>query len=238
MAIGTPADLGGKNIAASANTNTVALTTTVAADPGDTIIVKVMSSTIGRVLSSVADSAGNTYTVDITSNDGTNDGNVYICSAPVTTQLPIGGTITATFASSLTSIRGIMAMKVSGVASAGRLDRTAVGTNTTSGWSAVDSAPTTQADELLVGAAVFASTQTGVPGTHFAGGTTYNEIFDFNGQAKTFYGEWLVVSSTGTFRAAGTWSASGARWFAAFASYKADSGGLFVPGIDIYCQGG
>ncbi len=226
MAIGTPTSLGGQSMSALSTSATHTMTTTVVADVGETIIVFVTSNTSNRTLNTVTDTAGNTYTIDKVQQDtgGVNLGNVYVCSSPVTTQLPIGGVITATFASSISSVRGLAAMKVSGLASASRVDVTVGNTSTTSGWSATAAGATSQADELLVGIGWIGSGLTGTPNTNKSGGSTYNEIFDFNGASNTLYGEWLIVSSVDTYRAAGTWSGA-SRWQAALVTYKQAAAG-------------
>ncbi len=239
MAIGTPTDLGGSNISGIATTNTVSLTTTVQADIGDTVIVCVASSTTGRTLSSVADNVAggtNSYSVDVTSNDGTNTENAYIVSCRVTSTMPVETVITATFANSVSSVRAIAAFKVGGVSSGTRLDVTASSTGTSSGWTATASGPTSQADELLVSFGWQASgTSSNTPGQTPAGVNTYIELprdgggtMDFNGSSRTFAVEYLIVSSTNTYRAAGTWSSAGSRWRAALATYKADIAGAFT----------
>lgn len=221
MAIGTPATLGGNTLSANASSATHTLTTTVVADVGETIIVIVTSSTVGRTLNTVTDSVGNTYTIDKTQNDA-NAGNVHIVSAPVTTQLPIGGVITATWASAITSVRGLAAMKVSGLISAGRVDVTTSGTNSSSAWNGFAAGATTQADELLIAACTNDSALTSTPGTVTSGGASYTELFDFNGNSKSLYCEWAIVAATNTYRFAGTWSGT-ARWQAALVTYKANT---------------
>lgn len=226
MALGTPTDLGGANCAITATTATVTLTTTVAAAIGDLVVVAVGSSTTGRVLNTVTDNAGgNTYAIDATSNDGVNPENLWVASCRVATTMPIGTVITATFASSLSSARGISAFKVSGTAAVTPVDVTAVATGTVAFWSATAAGATAQADEVLVSCSWLASAQVNTPSTVKAGGSTYTELSDTNGGSRSITTEALVVSAIDTYRAAGTWGGA-ARWRAAFVSYKAAAGSV------------
>lgn len=74
MAIGTPTGIGSTQTASNVGAS-VALTTTAAVVAGDSIIVVVASNTTSRTLSSVTDSAGNTYSIDVSL---LNSANVYI----------------------------------------------------------------------------------------------------------------------------------------------------------------
>ncbi len=239
MAIGTPTDIGGTNINGVATTNTVTLTTTVQVDIGDTLIVVVASNTPNRTLSTVADNVAgstNSYSIAATANDGTNAENLWIVSCDVTSTIASGKIITATFANSVSSVRGIAAFKVSGV---GAVDVTAVSTSTSAGWNATASGPTTQADELLVGAGWIATTATSSPGLDVATtGTLYNEMFDLTAGSRSLTVMWLIKSSTGTYRSSGTWSAGGSRNRGAFAAFKADITGAFTNTVPPSLSGG
>ncbi len=225
MAIGTPTDLGGSNVTGIATSATVTLVTTVGASVGDLVVVGVSSSGGVRVLQSVSDNqGGNAYTVDVTSDSATTSGDCYIASCVLATPLPVGAIITATFASSLSSIRGIGAFKCSGIASTNPLDRTAIGVGTSAGWSAADNTNIALADELLVGVAMRNSATTSAPGATKSGGLqAYVEIFpDITGTSTTFVMQAYVETVQDTYRAAGTWGTAGG-WHAAFASYKGAS---------------
>lgn len=224
MAIGTVTDLGGANIAAVTNASTVSLTTTASASVGDLIIVWVASDTTGRVLSSVSDGTGNSYQIDATANDGTNAENLWICSCRATNSVSAGSTITATFASSLTSVRGIQAAKVSGIATSAWKDRSAVNTASSSVSNATDSGPTTQADELLIGGGWIGTATTASSGAIKTGGSTYNDVTaEISQNSRTLQAQWFVVSATDTYRAFVSWGAS-SRNRTAYVSYKADLG--------------
>jgi hypothetical protein len=121
MAIGTPTGIG--SATGTGTSDTVTLTCSASASVGDLVAVEVSSSTTNRTLSSVTDSAGNTYSIDRTGNDAAQSGNVYIASSVLTSALTSGvSTITATFANSVSSIRQIVAAKVSGNWSGGGVD--------------------------------------------------------------------------------------------------------------------
>ncbi len=238
MAIGTPTDIGGSQISGLTTTNTVTLTTTVQVDVGDTLIVVVASSTTNRTLNTVADNVAgstNSYSIGVTANDGTNAENLWFVSCDVTSTIAAGKILTATFANSVSSVRGIAAFKVSGL---GVLDISSVNTGTSSAWSTTPGASTNQTDELLVAAAWIATNATNTPATCITGGTgaTYTElardgggVMDFQGGSRSFVIEYTIVAATNaSYRGAGTWSAGSARWRAAFAAFKADITGAFT----------
>lgn len=214
MAIGTPTDLGGSNIAATATTSTISLTTTGAANAGDKVIVVVGSSTINRTLSSVSDSVGgNTWVINKTQNDAVNPENCYVASSLLSNTLPIGTVITATFATSVSSARGICAFVVSQL---GAVDVINSNSNTSSGWDGGTTGTLGSANELVVGAAWRTATTTSTP----SGSQSMTELFDFNGSSKTMTVVYRIVTATTAVLPGGTFANSGSRWQAITATYQ------------------
>src|SRR5262249_29575766 len=76
--------------------NTAVLTLTDNVDLGDTIVVFAGISSRGIQLTSIADSRGNTYTVDASINHPTSTMNSFVGSGYVSTPLQAGDRITAT----------------------------------------------------------------------------------------------------------------------------------------------
>lgn len=193
MPIGTPTAIGNNNIFAS--DTTLVVTTTVTANVGETIMVQCTSTDQST---GIVDSAGNTYSLD---RQHTNGGAITtIASAPVTTQLPSGGTITITYGSSAFA-RIAYAQTVTGLASAGRVDQV----NSASQFSAATwdsgNVTTTQADEILIGVSVVAGTAT----TSTAGGSA-TEMADTQSGSNTFTSVYRILSATATLSATGTWA--------------------------------
>jgi hypothetical protein len=203
MALGTPVSLGtGTGTGTSA---TQAMTCAVAVAVGDKVHVFVGSSTSGRVLSSVTDSQGNTYTIDRSQNTGGGSANAYIASAEITNALTTSDTITATWASSISSTRHIAACSVSGEEDSSPVDQ-ANGEFDTAGTDfATPNITTAVADTITFG--MFHSVN--------AGTVTFNapatELFDFNGGSRTTGVCYEIRSATATFNQSGTLSAGGAK---------------------------
>lgn len=239
MALGTPQEVAAA-VVGIATTNTVSANTNVAINTGDLVIVVVASNTINRVLNTISDGSANAYTVnDAIAHDATNDENIWIGSCYASVSRPIGTTFTATFASSLSSVRGIWILRVTGAAPSGFLDRSAVNTGTSSSPTATDTGPTSQPNELLIGAVWMAtSPTTASPGLNKIGGNAYNELSaEISSNARTFDVEWYITSTADTYRAAFNMGAGGARWRCAYVSYKELSIQRLRPDADISATG-
>lgn len=201
---------------------TLVLTTTATAVVGEFIVVLLGSHRTG-ILSSVVDSAGNTYALDVNTTSGQNS-NFYIASAQVTTQLTSGGTITATWAAGVAN-RLMGAASFNSIVTSSALDKTAKQNQTnTAAWSSGATATTAQADELVIGGGTInsAAVRTSTPDA------SLTELFDLGtSDAVSLTGAYKIVSSTGTYTANGTWSAVPATTLetSAVATYKAAVGG-------------
>lgn len=212
MAIGTPTSIGS---ATDTGTATLQLTTTGTAVVGDTILI--FAGSRGNQVSSVADSAGNTYAIDVQAVNGI--ATAAVIRARVTSQLTAGGTITITYdTSALYYMMG--AVVVSGL-DATPLDQTQnTGAFGATSWTSGSTATTTVADELIFGggAAGFVAT-TSTPGA------SQTELFDLQSTSNTYACNYRIVSSTGAYEISGTWGAGPSEQVAVVATYKAAAGG-------------
>ena len=219
--IGTPVSVGQTN---STTTGTsLALTvpaTGVAA--GNTLLVSFAMDPVSGTVS-VADSRGNTYTdnADVmngTSGSGTGVRTV-VLSAPVTTALVSGDTITVTFPS--VGSKAFSVYAVNDLISASRVDKTNTATGSSSSPSSGATAATTHANELLVGAIGSESRVASV--TMTAGGSLSllnNACADTGTTSSsiTVFPEYRIVSATGAQTASGSLTSS-ERWAAAIVAY-------------------
>ncbi len=190
---------------------------------GNTVIIAIAldySSSNTPPIPSCSDSKGNTYTLDVEHNQG-NFMQGAICSAPVTTALVSGDTITVTHAS--LNATAMSANEFSGLLTSGVLDKTAksAGIATTTPNSTA-TATTTQADELLFGTVSIEDppTITFTAGAGFTALTGAGTTGASGNSNMTVYPEYRIVTSTGAYSAAGTLSAA-SNWIAAIATYKA-----------------
>ncbi|TMA66325.1 MAG: hypothetical protein E6J69_11085, partial [Deltaproteobacteria bacterium] len=218
---------------------TIAVTVPAGGVPaGHTVIVTVaLDPAAGAV--SCSDSKGNTYTkdLDVTRGSGTDGVRTVVCSAAIRTALAAGNTVVATHPSVIA--RAVNAAEFSGFLTPA-LDRSASATGATTTLSSGATAVTTQAAELLIGAAGIESKHptdfTPAPGYTSLGYASSETIP--NGLAKqvTLYTQYRVVSTIGSYSANGTVQPS-RQWAAAIATYKENCGnGVVDPGEQ--CDGG
>lgn len=131
------------------STSTTVLTNTAASGTGDAIVVIASARSEAQYIASIADTGGNTYTVNTGGTNGTGGSAfpLWIASAKASTALGIGDKITVTWANPAYSERTIWAANVTGAASS-FLDVTA----TNSGFSSSPQAiATTTTATVLVG---------------------------------------------------------------------------------------
>lgn len=212
MAIGTPVELGNNGNAIG---TTLIITTGAVANVGDTIIVAISGPTANTV-SSVQDSAGNTY-VDDRDRVGTNH-NGWVYRASVTIQLSSGGTITINKTNN--GITGAAAIAVSGLDTATPLDATGAANGSSTTPSA--SATTANAIDIVVGMVgweTFSLTQPGGAWNALTGNTG-------QGTAKVGWA-YQIVAATNTYTYDPTINLAAA-WADVVVSYKAAvaAGGL------------
>ena len=191
-----PVLIGSNTKAASINSNTVAITTATAADIGDTILVSGHFKSADVDLSSVSDSAGNIYTIDLRNNPTEFSRATFIARSVVTATLPVGGTITATINQSRAESKALIAAKVGALALSPA--SAALGRETNSASFATDEAVAISGGRLLFGA-VSATANTAV--TPSAGLTELVEK-----PIDTFVGEagYRLLPTSGSYPYSGT----------------------------------
>jgi hypothetical protein len=208
MAFAFKADIGSGTSKSSASS--IAITTNTAIAIGDTVIVDYVGSTTTSAVSSVTDTAGNTYTV-LADYAGTQASRVAVAACQATAAMAVGGTITVNLAAA-SGIRGASAHTYTG----GTItqDVTAVtGSGNSTSPSVGPTATTTQAATMTF--AVFGVSQ-GASTVSFSAGTGYTPL---NG-ASTSGGstnrasepEHKINAATGTQTANGTLSPSAFPW--------------------------
>jgi hypothetical protein len=184
--------------------STLVVTTTVTASVGERIVLHVGWFESGTTLSCVADSAGNTYAVEIqNAQSGTSAG---IATAHVTTQLSSSGTITATFSTASADWRQAVAHTVTGVASSSYTDGTGTESNAVAdaAWDTSDTV-TTVADAIIVGCCSF---RTGLGNLTHTAGTNMTAVGETFAGNMNFAAVYRVLTATGTYDARGTWSST------------------------------
>jgi chitodextrinase len=185
---------------------------------GRTVVVWTGMSSRTLNLTSITDSRGNAYTVDLSVKHASSSVSNFIGSARIATALQAGDQITVGFSGS-SSIRLVAAAEFSGVASASRVDRTA-GTN---GTSTTPSSPTTAATsqpaELVVGGfGANASSSVGfTPAAPFTALTAASATAGTT--SRSIYREFQIVGATGAYRANGTLT-SNTQWTAGIVTYR------------------
>lgn len=220
MSIGAPTLLGSAN-ATSGVAATLAMTTTADSPVGSLVIVAVAYRSASAI-SSVTDSAGNTYSGD---TQTTNTVSVRLFWSVITTDLPSGGTITATYASS-TSAKIITAIVIAGCATSSPADAMVSATGTSTGPSVTSGTLTlTNGSEIAIGVVVANGTETWSPeGTGFTGIGSVPQS-----TVMALHWAYQTVSSNTALTYAPTMSASVA-WAAQIQGFYAAASGSTVTG--------
>jgi hypothetical protein len=220
--IGTASAAGGRSLSITAPAQGVAA--------GDTIILEVATIELGLAVSAnVTDAAGNTYTKD--ADVGFMQGRTLVFSAPVGHALKAGDVITITLGGTDLNQGPTVASaaEFGGLLAANPVDQTAMngsaGMDPSSGTTA---SPTSQANELLIGA-IFAGLPAslpmqGPPPATFTPGAGYTALASPDNTALfatlDLEAEYQITSAVGTYQANGTFTDSRA-WRAALVTYKA-----------------
>jgi prepilin-type N-terminal cleavage/methylation domain-containing protein len=181
---------------------------------GNTIIITfAMSSQTGPVTAS--DSESNTYSNDADVNY-TNYVRTVVLSAPVTTALKTSDTIKVTCPS--VSLKAVSVYYISGLVSSSRVDKisTNYGNSNRNFPSSGDTATTSQANELLIGAIGYNDDAAFNRGNGFTALTASTASHNGN---ITIQPEYQIVTSTGQYSAGGTIN-YGDSWAAAIVTYK------------------
>jgi hypothetical protein len=163
---------------------------------GDTLIIFAGNNYTTTGAASAADSKGNTYTVDAQKANPSNTTSTTVLSGYVSTGLVAGNTITVTYSSPAT-MRMALATEWSGIAPAGRVDRTATNTGNTAALSSGATTATTQATELVVGSFADGANETFTAGTGFTAFPT-QLIANLGSSYRTQWQEYKTSSATGT----------------------------------------
>ena len=188
---------------------------------GNTIIVSfaMNPATAGAV--SVTDTKGNSYTfnADVSESGGSN-GNIrtIIFSAPVTTALVSGNTITVSCPT--VTCKAVSICYVSGLLSVSTVDQASIGTGTNNSPSS-GSVTTTQASEILIGAigGAYHGTTTFTAGTGFTALTSALADSGSSSTSANIQPEYEIVTSIGSYNATGSLSTS-RDWATAIVTYK------------------
>jgi len=165
---------------------------------GNHLVVTMNAEDGSTSISSVTDDASNSYSVHSNQHHGSYD--LGVASGYLTSGLTAGQKVYVNLNTSAGAAAAVF--EFSGGLSSGWFDKTS------SGNTAFDvtfdsglTATTTQADEMLFGAAIG---ETGSAVTGSPGGS-YSELQDTTGSGVR-YAEYRIVSATGTYRADGGWS--------------------------------
>ena len=180
-----------------ADTANAVLTTTAVANVGERIVVQfAWWGAVGPgTVTGVTDSAGNTYV-----NDGSGLDGIYMgtWSAPVTTQLPSGGTITVAISNGGDTWINVAAMALVNAAAAESANR----------YGDDDATLATTATALSAASGVVvacAAMRSGTDFTFTAGGS-FTKVAETKGGNINFATEYREVTSAGSYNASGTWS--------------------------------
>jgi len=191
----------------SANPAATSITTSAfgsAVTSGNLLVAFCSLDTTGSNVSSITDTAGNTYVQAVTDTESTVRGDIWYAKNVTGGS---GITITCNYNQS-TSFRKIQANEYSGLDIIAPLDVTAFNSSPSSTNATSGTAATNVADELIVGLAVHFGIASYTPGTSFTVRGTQN-----------FFGvEDRIVSATGTYEANWTNAADG--WVALMATFK------------------
>lgn len=200
----TPVSIG-TAVTSAASSTAVTFTTSVAVDIGDTILVSYGLGTFGS-LASITDSAGNAYAIDAQEKNATGIMGA-TGRAIAKTALPVGGTITATYAGTAAAITKVIgAFKVAGAALS--VDAAATSAIGSTAAYAAPAITTTGANRMLWGVAQAAAAATSTPG---AGITPIADVTaNVTGYRK--------LPSAGSYTFSGTFSTSAA-WIAVAVAY-------------------
>ena len=207
MAIGTPVTraktrIGGSTIAVSFSPSSDIAAGTKAIMVGETVQ--------NIALTSISDSAGNTWTIHATS--GTS---MWVASADITTAVTTAGTITLNKASASAANYDLFVLEVSGLASGSTaFDQSATGSGTGTAYTAGPTATLSQDNEIAFGwwGQGLTSTPTQTPGTGWTG----------LGNASTCTAVYQIVSATTALTASETSNSTG--WSGMIATFKGVAG--------------
>jgi len=206
-------------VGASASGTTLQLTIAglaAAVAVGNRVVVSAIGG--GAAPTSCADSQSNAYSLDAS---GPNvDPRVAFLSAPITTALNNGDTITVTYAAS-TASRAFRVTEYSGIQASTPFDRSA--SSSGSAGTAADSTATatlSQADELVVGAVGHVSTVGSFAFETLSPAWNHLGSIASTGTVRTIQPGYRIVSATTAVACKATWTTS-RNWAALVGTYRA-----------------
>lgn len=171
-----------------------AVSSSMAINAGDAIIVVCRQGTNTTAISSVTDSLHNTYNLVNQSSAGSHEIAMY---AAYNVAASTNDIISCNFSSSLTSLEEIVAQEFSGVGSADGDIISSSGSNIVKSLSS-GTITTTQSNDLLIyGATVSGSTETFTPGTGYTVPT--------NGQATALGMQYNIAGAAGAYSTSMSW---------------------------------
>ncbi len=231
--ITSPVDLGSNQADGTTSTSLTVITTANAPAGGSIIVTAATSTDFGPQATGAtcSDSAGNTYTTDVTQTLGTSNLTSICSTHSLAAQLSAGATITVSWTGTVPNGQTYLvhAYAVTGLASAA-LDKTATTAGTGSSVSTGATATTAQANELLFAAFLDTGSRVSnagfVPGTNgtandCAGSPTYTSLGGVDsGNPPALFGAFCIVSATGAYSANAV-LVGNPFWQAALATYKA-----------------
>jgi PKD repeat protein len=198
-----------KTSSTSANSASLATTRQVAA--GDSLILAILLSSgpaTGTV--TIADPAGNQYSIDRDQTDGTDGDRLVVASARAVASIASGGIIKVTFPTyaeyhiSIDEFAGVVAP-----------DRSASGWAKSSSFNSGSTATTSQATDLLFGVV---GNESGAVSTFASGWTALPSLDISTDHLRAGY---QVTTAAGSFAATGT---TGGTWMAAVVAYTTPTG--------------
>lgn len=208
--IGTPVYLG--NFSSITSANTVAMTLAQPVPAGALIVVTAEVDSATRTITGVIDSGSNTYAKAVDENHATAGKHLYQWYAMNATAMAAGQSITAQLSTIATSRRAIEAWCVTGVLTAGALDKIAVGQGTGTALAAASTGALSQAGEISFSSFLTADTGTALTSTEGGSGAAF---LTGAGRMATF---WKQRDTTDAVVA--TAATGNAAWLAATATYK------------------
>jgi hypothetical protein len=225
VAIGTPTSLGVAEVSNGSANQTIGGITAAVGD----LLILVAGNDGGGAPTGVTDPGGNTWTRD-EFNHVADSHSESVFSCVVTTALS-SATLTVAHGTSGTWDRFIAVTKVTGSWDSTRKDKTAKATGATGAtWDSGVTATTAAANELVFGLGVmgYGGTSASVTSTP---GTGLTELHDVDtGSWVGYTTVYRLVSSTGTYKANGTWTGLTSKpWGAIVVTYKEAAGGGGTP---------
>ena len=214
MTIGTPTLIASSAQAAQTGTTVVPITTNATAGNKMILWARGQSS---KVISSIADTQGNTWTVDTTSV--TANQAISFAECQPTTPLTTSDTVTITWSSSTSATGDVQIVQVSGLVTGNAFDKTAQGQPTgTNTLNAGTTATLAQANELVIAFFVW-----NVANSAFTAGGSFTA---FTLLSSSEGAEWEIVAATTAISATATTTGTPSTTHGVCCTFKGSSGNI------------